>query len=237
MKIPYEALSYTWGGTERTETIIANGRSLEATNDLYLALTSLRQEDTDRILWMKAICIDQENARERTHQVRQMARIYESTDTVILWLGQATYTINVALDSLRQLEDEIGVCPCIALSPHLFAVKPSDHAQAILDIMPGRSRDESWWVQKLDLYKLLRKFRCSKATDPWDKVYTIIRTASDSELEEVLSLPGASEGYSNAMVDDQSMTGFLKTIDSLCAAAMDQHLRVYRGNGTTSFYV
>ncbi|KAL1857405.1 hypothetical protein Daus18300_010378 [Diaporthe australafricana] len=128
--------------------------------------------------------------------------------------------------------------------------------------MPGRSRDESWWSQKHDLYTLLRKFRFSKASDPRDMVYALVRIASDPDLEEVLipnydkaerqviqetisflchldieSLPDVSDGYWNAMVDDQSMTGFLKTIDSLYPAAMDQHLRVPRGNETTSFYV
>lgn len=333
--IPYEALSYTWGGTEKTETIMANGMLLGVTNNLYLALSYLRREETDRILWIDAICIDQDNAKERTHQVQQMARIYESADVVILWLGQATYATNVALDSLRQLENESKRVACrrwrkadarwrmlwsktqrnlarrypdlvsrqreglrdllgrswferiwiiqevansrralvccgnkfvsasvFALSPHLFAVKPPDQAQAILDIMPGPSRDDSWWAQKHDLYTLLRKFRFSKATDPRDMIYALVSIASDPELEKSLVpnyektereviretvsfvyhvdiefLPEVSVGYWNGMVDDQSMAGFLKSIDSLSTAAMDQHLRVDRGGESTSFYM
>lgn len=332
--VPYEALSYTWGGTEKTDTIIANGSLLGVTRNLYLALSYLRREDTDRILWVDAICIDQDNAKERNHQVRQMARIYESADAVILWLGQATYATNVALDSLRQLEIESKKVACkgwrkgdarwhvlwsktqrklarrypdlvsrqrggiqdlftrpwfermwiiqevaysrkalvccgnksvsarvFALSPHLFAVKPSDQAQAILDIMPGRSRYDSWWAHGHDLYTLLRKFRFSKASDPRDMIYALVSIGSDPGLQETLIpdyektereviretvlflchvdielLPEGLDGYWNAMVDDQSMMGFLKSIDSLHAAAMDQHLRNNRGDFTKSFY-
>lgn len=333
--IPYEALSYAWGGTEKTETIIANGKALSVTNNLYLALRYLRHEATDRILWVDAICIDQDNTKERTHQVMQMAKIYESADSVILWLGQATYATNVALDSVRHLENESKMVACrgwrkvdarwqmlwlktqrklarrypdlvsrqreglrdlldrpwfervwiiqevansrralvccgnksvsasvFAISPYLFAVKPSEQAQAILDIMPGRYRYDSWWAQGHDLYTLLRKFRFSKASDPRDMIYALVRIASDPQLEETLvpdyekterevirttvlflchvdieRLPEVSDGYWNAMVDDQSMIGFLKSIDSLHAAAMDQHLRVHRGDDTTSFYI
>jgi hypothetical protein len=333
--IPYEALSYAWGGTNKPETIIANGKVLSVTNNLHLALSYLRHEKTDRILWVDAICIDQSNAKERTHQVMQMAKIYENADRVILWLGQGTYATNVALDSLRQLENESKtvvtrgwrkvdarwqmlwlkqqrklamrypdlvsrqreglrdlldrpyfervwiiqevansrralVCcgnklvsaGVFALSPYLFAVKPSEQAQAILDVMPGRSRYDSWWARGHDLYTLLRKFRFSKASDPRDMIYALVRIGSDPELGEMLVpdyekterqviratvkflchvdvelLPESSDGYWNAMIDDQSMTGFLKSIDSLHAAAMDQHLRVYRGDETTSFYI
>lgn len=227
MTIPYEALSYTWGGCEKTESIIANGKPLSVTNNLYLALNYLRRESIDRILWVDAICIDQDNAIERTHQVRQISRIYESADTVILWLGHPTHATNVVLDSLRHLEDEIKtvawrrwkranprlrrlwsksqrkmagrypdllsrqreglrdllerpwferiwiiqevansrralVCcgsksvsaRIFSLSPHLLAIKPSDPAQAILDIMPGRSKDDSWLLQKHSMVPL-----------------------------------------------------------------------------------
>ncbi|CAG9974630.1 unnamed protein product [Clonostachys byssicola] len=102
--IPYEALSYTWGGNDKPETIVANGKRLAVTINLYQALNHLRQLHCDRILWIDALCIDQENSRERNHQVSQMTDIYKNADSVIYWLGQPTYATNVALDSLKTLE-------------------------------------------------------------------------------------------------------------------------------------
>jgi hypothetical protein len=59
--ISYEALSYTWGGTEMSAAVRIDGRMLAVTENLYLALQYLRSQETDRILWVDAICIDQGN--------------------------------------------------------------------------------------------------------------------------------------------------------------------------------
>ncbi|XTI91506.1 hypothetical protein V2W45_1495260 [Cenococcum geophilum] len=56
--IRYEALSYTWGGTEMTKYIKINGRGLSVTENLFWALGHLRSRDADRILWVDAVCIN-----------------------------------------------------------------------------------------------------------------------------------------------------------------------------------
>lgn len=331
--VPYEALSYAWGSNERSETIITNGRPSGVTNNLHLALSYLRLPHCDRILWVDALCIDQENLKERTHQVGQMARIYGNADSVIFWLGQANYATNVAMESLKALESasasvtwrswkknderwrflwsgvqtrlskrytnlvtmqcegmrdllgrswyervwiiqEVaqarrGVVCCgaksvsariFALSPYLFPVKPSPQAQAILSILPGQPHHDSWWTRKHDLYTLLHKFRHSKAHDPRDMVYALLGIASDPNLERALRpdyekteqniireviaylchldiecLPETTDGYWNGMVDSDNMEGFLRTIDSLYAAAIDQHTRCDLGVDTKTF--
>lgn len=75
--ISYEALSYTWGSPDLTESIIVDGYYLNVTSHLYVALQHLRHQDEDRILWIDAICIDQGNVKERGHQVEQMSKIYK----------------------------------------------------------------------------------------------------------------------------------------------------------------
>jgi hypothetical protein len=50
---------------------------------------------------------------------------------------------------------------------------PESQWQAVLDIMPGLSREESWWNEKRDLHTLLSKFIRSKASDPRDMVYAL----------------------------------------------------------------
>ncbi|KXH41307.1 HET domain-containing protein [Colletotrichum nymphaeae SA-01] len=87
--IPYEALSYAWGGIDRTESITANGKILPITARLFTALIHLRTSQA-RILWVDAICIDQDNLAERGHQVRQMAGIYRQAEQVLIWLGPGT---------------------------------------------------------------------------------------------------------------------------------------------------
>jgi hypothetical protein len=104
--IPYEALSYTWGGAEKAASVQIGAENHDVTENLYLALQHLRYRDEDRILWVDAICIDQSNVEERGHQVNQMRNIYSQADRTLIWLGPATNDTDVLLDSLKQLEKE-----------------------------------------------------------------------------------------------------------------------------------
>jgi ankyrin repeat protein len=62
----------------------------------------------------------------------------------------------------------------------LIGVNPPPHCQSILDIMPGRSREESWWSQRRDLQTLLQKFSRSAASDPRDNIYALLGLSSDA---------------------------------------------------------
>lgn len=83
----YEALSYSWGGKTTLHEIVVDGKILSITESLYDALYHLRNPDEDRMLWVDALCIDQNNIKERGHQVNRMGEIYKKADRVIIWLG------------------------------------------------------------------------------------------------------------------------------------------------------
>jgi hypothetical protein len=57
--VSYEALSYVWGNRESTNRIRVDGCSFPVTENLFEALSNLRQRKEDRLLWVDAICIDQ----------------------------------------------------------------------------------------------------------------------------------------------------------------------------------
>lgn len=61
----YEALSYVWGNPKVQLDIFINGHSFAVTINLYAALLQLRNHAMDRILWVDAICINQENQKEK----------------------------------------------------------------------------------------------------------------------------------------------------------------------------
>jgi hypothetical protein len=106
--VPYEALSYAWGSSEKPEHIIVNEKPFMVTQNLFEALQNLRIEDEDRVLWIDAICIDQNHYKERNHQVRHMASIYREAERVIFWLGSSTYETDLLIGSLKRLERESG---------------------------------------------------------------------------------------------------------------------------------
>ena len=88
----YEALSYTWGVPDDLNfKIWVNGVHLPVRRNLLTVLRALRR-DKDRTLWIDALCINQEDVRERQQQVGIMGSIYMKAARVVGWLGMAGHT-------------------------------------------------------------------------------------------------------------------------------------------------
>ncbi len=86
---PYETLSYVWGSPMKTRTIYINGRSfLSITENLHAAISRLRDSTLPHVVWIDAVCINQEDIREREGQVKLMARIYARSTRVVVWLDE-----------------------------------------------------------------------------------------------------------------------------------------------------
>jgi hypothetical protein len=255
--MPYEALSYTWGGTEKAAEITINGHEVRVTRNLWEAMQHLRLPYQDRILWIDAICIDQSNQKERSHQVQQMSRIYREADRVVVWLGPGTLETDLLMDYITQqhkllvrvdsnwkqsenkpllqtglerlLEyqwftriwvlQEIAnartasiVCGSKAVSARTFAMVPqlldvavNEQCRAVLDIMPGGSRNYSWWSKSRTLHTLLKKFRTSHATEQRDHIYALLNMSSDASASNIL-LPDYTKGLERVI---QETTSFL----------------------------
>src|SRR5437868_3974792 len=93
----YEALSYYWGDPKVTIGILCDGASVQVTKNLHTALQWLRKEDTTRILWVDALCINQNSNDEKNHQVGMMRRIYGCSVRTLVWLGEETEESKSAL--------------------------------------------------------------------------------------------------------------------------------------------
>jgi ankyrin repeat protein len=254
--IEYEALSYTWGGSYKAHDIEVGDGMMAVTKNLSLALRSLRKSDEDRILWIDAVCIDQENDKEKSHQVHQMGLIYAQAARVLIWLGSSTLMTDLVFDEMSRFEKRVVRRKCgdldvsdeqyqgalssvhildgngetqltfeaengledllrrpwferawiiqevanaryarvacgaksvlaqtFALFPYLCKITPSQHCQAILDVMPGPTREHSWWKKSHDLNTLLLRFKGSQASDPRDKIYALLGISSDRSTE------------------------------------------------------
>ncbi|KAF7952593.1 uncharacterized protein EAE97_002090 [Botrytis byssoidea] len=83
----YQALSYTWGDPSIRAPITVDGHVLMATTNLESALRYLRVPKITHVLWVDAICINQEDIPERGMQVQQMRHIYKDAKDVLIWLG------------------------------------------------------------------------------------------------------------------------------------------------------
>ena len=89
----YEALSYTWGkSTSDPQPVIYinDNVSLPLTDNLHNALKRLRRRFRTRVLWIDALCINQEDLAERASQVSFMGETYKSARGVCVWLGDTS---------------------------------------------------------------------------------------------------------------------------------------------------
>jgi Heterokaryon incompatibility protein (HET) len=80
--------------------ITVNDSTFFVTPNLSAALKALRRSakfgGKSRTLWIDAICINQGDVNERNHQVAQMQEIYAGAQEVVVWLGPADSTIELA---------------------------------------------------------------------------------------------------------------------------------------------
>jgi hypothetical protein len=98
---PYDALSYVWGKPDETLPICVDGVQFPVTVNLHAALSRLRHRSIERILWVDAVCINQENKQEKGQQIQFMAMIYAQANRVVVWLGEAADNSDLALDEIR----------------------------------------------------------------------------------------------------------------------------------------
>jgi hypothetical protein len=85
----YVCLSYVWGEEHTLRWIRLGGRLFQVRQNLHAFFWSAIKKPHIRSewLWIDALCIDQSNNSERSHQVQQMGHIFSHAAKVISWLG------------------------------------------------------------------------------------------------------------------------------------------------------
>ncbi|KAK4230729.1 heterokaryon incompatibility protein-domain-containing protein [Podospora fimiseda] len=123
---PYKALSYAWdnGGTSNCFDIRCNGIIIAVSRNLFAALRRLRHSTEPVQVWVDALCINQKDDGERTHQVQLMREIYQKSEEVVIWLGE------------KARQDDVG-------KDALGAPQPGD-PPSFID-WAGDSRDQNYW--------------------------------------------------------------------------------------------
>ncbi|KAF7185073.1 Heterokaryon incompatibility protein 6, OR allele [Pseudocercospora fuligena] len=98
----YSAVSYAWGLDSSSHQIQLNGFEVSVRKNLYEFLLEAQawSGGERRFYWIDALCIDQADNGERSHQVDLMAQIYSKADRVLVWLGPAGESSNLAMRCL-----------------------------------------------------------------------------------------------------------------------------------------
>ncbi|KAF2836992.1 HET-domain-containing protein, partial [Patellaria atrata CBS 101060] len=129
----FDALSYTWGdpvpeklrfdiaaqrdynanqflGNTPVTGFLCDGVLLKLEPNLHDALIALLMQNSARNIprqryWIDALCINQADMEEKSHQIALMGRIYSVAESVIVWLGLQDESGVDALKLIVQLSE------------------------------------------------------------------------------------------------------------------------------------
>ena len=101
--LQFYALSYTWHGQSRTESIICNRTVLKVTPNVKLALDYLSQREACLPVWIDAVCINQEDAEEKSLQIPFMEQIYSNAAKIIVWFGVSSMQVDAAVGAILDI--------------------------------------------------------------------------------------------------------------------------------------
>jgi hypothetical protein len=180
----YTALSYACGSRPANFNLKLNGRDWFVRKNLSRFLRQHLQMDRDsqEWLWIDAICIDQANLSERTHQVRLMADIYGKASRVVAWLGPAYEQSDDAMRGLLRSQCDERILETV---PWILA---------LVGLCSRRYWHRLWVLQELKLAKQ-KDLMCGSKVISWQHFERFMLRVSGSSDEVSPSTPSSRALY------------------------------------------
>jgi hypothetical protein len=131
----FSALSYVWGDPQITEDIELNSQTFAVNANLAYALKFVKnhwqaqfplRDKAQFRLWADGICINQQDSRERSHQVNIMHNIYSTAELVLSWLGCGVDEMGLALYALGIISKETSRDDSTKLDPYSWVSREPD---------------------------------------------------------------------------------------------------------------
>jgi hypothetical protein len=165
--LSYGALSYEWADARNIKKIILDGKTFHIRENLWHALRCLRRPQA-RILWIDAICIDQNNISERNHQVSQMGNIYRNARQVIIWLGMESPSSWNAFSCIRGY----------SRAPISWLTAIADNSwEAFVELCDRSYWHRLWIIQEVVLEKEL-EIHCGNSQLHWEELVKVCKNLS-----------------------------------------------------------
>lgn len=138
-KPAYESISYCWGAQSGTGEILLNGVATRVPLSAKAVLERMRQPDRARVVWIDAICINQEDTEERGSQVGLMSEVYSHPTMNLIWLGEDEGDTDQVLALVDQIVKNAGEETDGFRTFETTANSPSPTTGRILDLPPDIS--------------------------------------------------------------------------------------------------
>ncbi|KAF2114391.1 heterokaryon incompatibility protein-domain-containing protein [Lophiotrema nucula] len=168
--VDFEALSYTWGPLVFDQDLYLGRSRYKVTKSLHSALRYLRFPDKPRVIWVDAICINQNDNAEKSQQLELMATIYKTASCVLVWLGVDNgSTTKIAFQVASCLHDTACALNLPSLEPGLSDVIPTKQSRFRDDLFHDHDSSFKDTVQRLDTGPLISVL----ARDWFSRTWTI----------------------------------------------------------------
>lgn len=162
----FEALSYVVGRHDHSKSAGITHRGvvtqLPISKTLETVLIILRRKNMDRMLWIDAISINQNDQAERSAQIKKMGQIFHAASNVCIWLGPASVE--------EQSRDAIEFIPKM-LDFKTLDQTLKDKINKPLWLALSRLMARDWWqrrwmVQEMALARTATVY-CGSSRVPW----------------------------------------------------------------------
>ena len=101
----YVAVSYTWGRNDTAYRIYVNNRHFAIRSNCHYALKQVWAHYPDQYIWLDSICINQDDADEKSIQVQRMGPIFAQADHVLICIGPHSNGSESLLDYGHELRE------------------------------------------------------------------------------------------------------------------------------------
>ncbi len=169
----FNALSYQWGTKLKTYSLNTSEGHLPITESLHQALRRLRNKTKGIVLWVDAVCINQDNPHEKAVQLGLMEHIFRSANSVLAWLGEDADDSHHAIEALRRLgstssnlveesQKEEAHSPSVMLYPHDMIT---------LKALFGRGWFNRGWILQEVVFANRITVYCGRQIIDWDDLF------------------------------------------------------------------
>jgi hypothetical protein len=183
----YVALSYCWGIDSRKVSIRINGTPVSITGSLYEALLHMRSHGHTTI-WADALCINQENPREKALQIVRMGSIYRTAQEVAIWVGLDADGSDEVMDVFNRItvDQTSSVVSEYSTNDFLFLQLPITREFVVsLSCFFRRDYWERLWIAQEIVLAIHARIYCGKKVTSWANMANFV----DETLEVLTYRP------------------------------------------------
>lgn len=154
----FEAISYTWGTSKPSIDLSVYCCRLGVTPEVYKMLRYRRSFLGEKLLWIDAVCINQQNNDEKSHRVGIMNDIFSRASRVVAWLGSPDEVPNASLaGSMASQLIFLKHGPHYASEDFVrrFVLREDPAWSALCELFSHRWFNRVWVIQEIAAAKIL----------------------------------------------------------------------------------